>query len=327
MPSWFLEALERAFFPFVVSSDRFYWPNIVAYFVIALAIFAWNRKAITGFFNFILPKEIYNFDSRSFFLSDLIFFVFTGFVLAIIAGLKSLDQQQEIISFLLPYFPTITQPRTDLFFIHALALHVAVDFGWYVGHYMFHKNEFFWEFHKVHHAPTALTPLTNKRFHLVEHTLLSLSIFISTITVDLIVTCLLVGSAGDSIYLAKVAASFAGIVFVVNIPGHLRHSHVWLSYGRIGNELFLSPAMHQIHHSEELIHRDKNFGRDYSFFDRLFGTIYVPAYHENFKLGIGHESRDYISFWDCWYLPFVRSWNLFMKRKSEDLSKNPRISD
>jgi len=315
MPSWLEDAVERGLFPFLVPSDRFYWPNIAAYLLIALVLFLWNKKSPNGFIGYILPKKIYNFESGSFLLSDLVFFITTGFVLSVIAELKSLDNQKELVSMILPYFPKLTKVRTDLYFLHALALHVAVDFGWYIGHYMFHKNKYLWEFHKVHHAPTALTPLTNKRFHLFEHACLSLCIFLSTFFVDTVMTCFLVGASSDSDYIKAVAASFAGIVFIVNIPGHLRHSHIWLSYGRLVSEILLSPAMHQIHHSVELIHRDKNFGRDYSFFDRLFGTIYIPKHKENFRLGIGGQSNDYVKFFDCLYLPFIRSWDLIKGRR------------
>ena len=40
----------------------------------------------------------------------------------------------------------------------------------------------------------------------------------------------------------------------------LRHSHVWLSYGPVLSRLFISPAQHQIHHSVDPRHWNKNYG-------------------------------------------------------------------
>jgi sterol desaturase/sphingolipid hydroxylase (fatty acid hydroxylase superfamily) len=36
----------------------------------------------------------------------------------------------------------------------------------------------------------------------------------------------------------------------------------------------VSPQFHRIHHSIEPEHRDRNFGVIFSFWDRLFGTLY-----------------------------------------------------
>jgi sterol desaturase/sphingolipid hydroxylase (fatty acid hydroxylase superfamily) len=68
-----------------------------------------------------------------------------------------------------------------------------------------------------------------------------------------------------------------------------RHSHIWISYGPRLSFVFCSPCMHQIHHSVMLEHRDRNMGLMLSIWDYLFGTIYVPAKHERFRLGISDE--------------------------------------
>jgi sterol desaturase/sphingolipid hydroxylase (fatty acid hydroxylase superfamily) len=56
--------------------------------------------------------------------------------------------------------------------------------------------------------------------------------------------------------------SFYGIgwfEFALLTFANFRHSELWISFGPL-NYLISSPAMHQIHHSLDERHRDKNFG-------------------------------------------------------------------
>ena len=49
----------------------------------------------------------------------------------------------------------------------------ARDLGLYLGHWVQHRFDFLWQFHKVHHSAEVLTPITNFRVHPVD--LLSLA--------------------------------------------------------------------------------------------------------------------------------------------------------
>ncbi len=44
-------------------------------------------------------------------------------------------------------------------------LFLAYELGYWLNHYLSHRVPFLWEFHKVHHSATVLTPLTNFRVH------------------------------------------------------------------------------------------------------------------------------------------------------------------
>ena len=68
---------------------------------------------------------------------------------------------------------------------------------------------------------------------------------------------------------------------------NLRHSHIPLGYGPVISQVLVSPWMHQVHHSREAKHFDKNMGFIFSFWDRMFGTLYVPKDGEQFELGLG----------------------------------------
>ena len=89
---------------------------------------------------------------------------------------------------------------------------------------------------------------------------------------------------GITIYLV---GSDPGIVLI----GNLRHSHVWLSYGVVLNHIFISPAQHQIHHSQRPDQFGKNVGYALAIWDWLFGTLYVPKGRETFSFGLGDSSE------------------------------------
>jgi sterol desaturase/sphingolipid hydroxylase (fatty acid hydroxylase superfamily) len=153
------------------------------------------------------------------------------------------------------------------------ALFVARDFGVYAAHALQHRVPILWAFHKVHHTTTALTPLSALRAHPVDDVLghaLSASLVAA------------VGGAFRFAYGAAVTAeALAGasvVVFWFHLAGHhLRHSHVWLSYGPWLGRILVSPAAHQLHHSRAPRHWNKNLGQFLAVWDWAFGTIWLPG--------------------------------------------------
>jgi len=145
--------------------------------------------------------------------------------------------------------------------------------GYWIDHFLSHKVPFLWEFHKVHHSATVLTPLTNWRVHPVD-TILFLNIL-----------ALVIGSLqaladyGLGSHVAADIADGKNIFLVVYfyLYGHLQHSHVWMPFTGWAGRVFCSPAHHQIHHSTNPAHFDRNFGSSLSLFDWLFGTLTVPG--------------------------------------------------
>jgi sterol desaturase/sphingolipid hydroxylase (fatty acid hydroxylase superfamily) len=100
----------------------------------------------------------------------------------------------------------------------------------------------------------------------------------------------------------------SAVIFIYNLTANLRHSHVWLSYGWVTSHILNSPAQHHIHHSCEVRHLDTNFGRVFSLWDWMAGTLYVPTTREEFRMGLRHEEhREYTSLWACYVLPFMKA--------------------
>ncbi|MGB8043961.1 MAG: sterol desaturase family protein, partial [Pseudolabrys sp.] len=74
------------------------------------------------------------------------------------------------------------------------------------------------------------------------------------------------------------ALSDTNIILVLFIHAyvHLQHSHMWISFRGVLGRVFVSPAHHQVHHSSNPKHFNKNFGSCLALWDWMFGTLYVP---------------------------------------------------
>ena len=88
---------------------------------------------------------------------------------------------------------------------------------------------------------------------------------------------------------------------------HLRHSHVWLPFPKYIRDVISSPAVRQIHHSDQPRHFDKNFGRIFVIWDWVFGTLYIPTKREAINCGLyDGEHLEYDGVWRLYSLPFKK---------------------
>jgi len=75
---------------------------------------------------------------------------------------------------------------------------------------------------------------------------------------------------------------------------------VWLS------KILISPAQHQIHHSVDPKHFDRNFGLIFSIWDQLGGSHYIPRGYEKLTYGLSRdEPNPFKSVAEIYYKPFV----------------------
>jgi sterol desaturase/sphingolipid hydroxylase (fatty acid hydroxylase superfamily) len=178
-----------------------------------------------------------------------------------------------------------TAPTQLPFYIKVLivcGLYLTIEFAYWFDHFLSHKIGILWEFHKVHHSATVLTPFANWRVHPVD-TILYMNLL-----------SLLAGSAsgliqyfaGDAFSLTSTAISSLLWALYMALWGHLQHSQFWISWTGLAGRIFLSPAHHQIHHSRSRIHFDKNFGASLALWDWLFCTLHIPQRHnEHLRFG------------------------------------------
>ena len=196
--------------------------------------------------------------------------------------------------------------------IFTMLLFVFDDFTRFYLHYLLHKIPFLWEFHKVHHSATVLTPFTVYRSHPVENYLYACRMALT----QGFVVGLCYYLFGPTLKMIDIIGANV-FVFAFNIMGsNLRHSHIWLSWGDKIEGIFLSPAQHQIHHSDNVKHFDKNFGTALSVWDRLF-NCFIPASGVGpLSFGIGKEGESHKSILNIYIQPFVQVYKKLKQRFS-----------
>ena len=185
----------------------------------------------------------------------------------------------------------------------AVALFLARDLGVYAAHALQHRVPVLWAFHKVHHTTTALTPLSALRAHPVDDVLghaLSASLVAA------------VGGGfrfafGDAVTPAALASTGVAVFWFHLAGHHLRHSHVWLSYGPWLGRVLVSPAAHQLHHSRAPHHWNKNLGQFLAIWDGLFGTLCLPGRApEAIEYGVSEaEDARFTTLARLYFLPFA----------------------
>lgn len=174
-----------------------------------------------------------------------------------------------------------------------LAVFLAYELGFWADHWTSHNVPFFWEIHKVHHTATVLTPLTIFRVHPIE-----------SVKLSNVLALLMGGAFGLVSYLVGgevKPVEFAGqniiLLTFMLVLAHVQHTHLWIAFtGRLGR-ILVSPAHHQIHHSDNPAHFGKNLGGYLAIFDWMFGTLQIPnAKRERMVFGVAPATADDHSF-------------------------------
>jgi sterol desaturase/sphingolipid hydroxylase (fatty acid hydroxylase superfamily) len=271
--------------------ERVFYGYLASAFIFAVFVYQYLRKqdpdaVPKNVFAYLFPKRIYFHKSS---IADYKFFLIDRVVFALILPVAMLyiaPVTEATASALNAAFGPVAHPWNAnspwILLAATLAQVAAVDFVLFYLHYLFHKVPVLWEFHKVHHSAEVMTPITAYRMHPVE---VAVDMNLTAIAAGLVFGFFahMTGGGRPQVELFGInAVQFAFYVVGFN----LRHSHIPLGYGRIVSQVFVSPWMHQLHHSRETPHLDKNMGFIFSFWDRMFGTLYVPRRGETFALGL-----------------------------------------
>tara|TARA_B100000945_G_scaffold10724_1_gene8452 strand:- start:428 stop:1438 length:1011 start_codon:yes stop_codon:yes gene_type:complete len=183
-----------------------------------------------------------------------------------------------------PYLSTIL-PQWMIALSFTMFLFLLDDFARYWLHRWLHKVPILWSFHKVHHSATVLNPFTVFRTHPLEGVLFS----IRSALVQGFTTAVFFFFFGDKVTLLMVLGASV-FTFTFNFLGsNLRHSPVSIQYWRNLERILMSPAQHQIHHSNAKEHIDKNFGVALSVWDWMFGTLSISKDDEKLRFGLSEE--------------------------------------
>ena len=169
----------------------------------------------------------------------------------------------------------------------SVLLVVADDFAYFVWHWLAHKVPFLWTMHRVHHSAEVLTPLAGFRQHPVEFMMVPVFRSLGSALVAGPAFYLI---AGEPMVLAGFGVGLVSAIFALPLQ-QLTHSHVPVSWGDRLNRIFICPATHQIHHSADPAHRDKNMGGYLAIWDRMAGTLCLPKPGEQLTYGLGDPTR------------------------------------
>lgn len=302
---------------FTEPDSSMYWPYLASTLCLVMAVYAFTHRqrwSLSGLIHFCLPRHIYRGsgfmrDVAMMFINTLIY---SYFMLSYIVS-------SELITGatwrgLYAVFGEVGSPLQGTAAVAgvSMAALLAVDLGFYISHWLHHRIPLLWEFHKVHHSAETLNPFTTFRRHPVDF------------FIEGNITGVLTGVAfglfawlsNGLVDMATIMGVNAGLFCFLLLGAHLQHSHIWLSYGPVFNRIFISPAMHQIHHSKSPPHLDRNMGNIFSFWDALMGTIYVPKQREQLVLGlVRNEEAHYRNLWRLYMLPFARFFGLLLKKR------------
>ena len=166
-------------------------------------------------------------------------------------------------------FNVLTLP----YFLTCIVSILLLDVFIYAQHVVFHKIEWLWRFHRMHHSDTHIDVTTGIRFHPVE-IVLSLLIKFAVIV--------LFGIPALAILIFEI---------ILNATSMITHSNlyvpIWLD--KILRWFLVTPDMHRIHHSVHRQETDSNYGFNLSIWDRIFGTYTEEPRDTHEKMLIGIE--------------------------------------
>lgn len=313
MSDQILETIQLALGTFFGLSVRLSPIYLGTFVLIAYLVYKSSRPG-QGFWAWLFPSAIYRHASH---WVDVKLFVLDRF-LAFSVGLTALLVTTGTTARLNEYLAVSPFSGTVASIVGmALSVLIINDFVAYWVHRISHQWQVFWPFHAVHHSAEVMSPITNYRkhpFYVLVSTLVR-SVVVGSF--QAVVFSLAFGRV-DMWMIGSVNAAY----FVFHVLGsNLRHSHVWLSYGPMLERILISPAQHQIHHSVEFKHFNKNFGEVLAIWDWMFGTLYVPNAREDLTFGLlsadgKNRIQPHKTLLRAIWVPFRDSWQAMSRKRN-----------
>ena len=297
--SYFLNTEKRIHILYLLTSI------ILAYYVFKIS----NIKS--SFVKYLFPKKIWLsksafVDYSLFFFNSIIKILFIGPYLIIGFYIAFYINESCIDLF---GFPKDSMGLTQTIILYTITLTVLNDLVSYIIHLAMHKLPFFWEFHKIHHSATTLNPLTQYRIHPIEliiNNIRSILIFgIVTGIFDYL-------SAHQIDKMIFLGANIFHFLFLF-LGANLRHSHVKLRYPKFLEYIFISPFQHQVHHSNNPKHFNKNMGSKFALWDWIFGTLVLSKSVGRISFGIDKDNSKFDSLFKSLFTPFISIFYVFKK--------------
>lgn len=268
------------------ESSRMFWPYMIFSYLIAGAYYYKRTPAsYKSLQDYFFSKDLWFHNSSIndytlFLFNFVVYYHFFAYLLSDWVFLQdTITTQLNAI-----YSPISTEePGVIAAILYTILLMLLGELAYYITHRAYHEIPFLWELHKVHHSAEVMTPITFIRSHPIDLFIQNSMRLISIAIASGIFLSIYPSSQG-AIMVAGIDA--AALVYYL-IGANLHHSHIWISFGRPLEYIFISPAQHQIHHSTNPKHFDKNYGSMLAIWDWMFKSLYIPEKHEDISFGLG----------------------------------------
>jgi len=324
-------SVEVLLFPFS-PENRLYWlylltSALAAYFVYRAlrnqSKHATERDAEAArgsFFRFLFPKYVWNHPSAWLDLRYVFFHKIVSNAFLVSVGAVGMTLGYSLMSGGLTLSDIAAQERQATsggWFFAILFMFVGTilsDFIAWFMHLLQHKSRILWQFHKVHHSPEVMHPISNFREHPIDNVAYGLTLSIGT-GATFAASVQLLGYVPSVPTLLGVPL----LSFLFNIVAYnLRHSHVWLRWPGVWSKVFPSPAHLHVHHSRHPDHIDKNFAFMFPVWDVIFGTYTLPADNRDVIFGVPEkDGRDLDTVLKLYWVPFRDAYRILAPKRNQ----------
>jgi len=159
---------------------------------------------------------------------------------------------------------------------------LLLDLTIYFQHVLFHRLKLFWLLHRMHHTDLDIDVTTGARFHTFE-IILSMEIKMAIVVV--------LGAPAWSVLIFEV---------LLNATSMFNHSNVRMTArtDQFLRMFVVTPDMHRVHHSVIIGETNSNFGFNFPWWDRLFGTYRDQPVkgHEAMIIGLpNYQDKKYLT--------------------------------
>jgi sterol desaturase/sphingolipid hydroxylase (fatty acid hydroxylase superfamily) len=162
------------------------------------------------------------------------------------------------------------------FWLQVVIILLSVSFFRYWMHRFQHSNAFLWDLHSYHHRVTDLQAVNGLVSHPLDYALRNVIVF------------LILGVIGFDPFAIVLAVS------AMNVTAVFSHCSADVKGGFL-NYFFVTPEVHRWHHTVDVPEGygySCNYGVEFSFWDLVFRTYYLPKKDGKFVMPerIGHPS-------------------------------------
>ncbi len=177
--------------------------------------------------------------------------------------------------------------------VHVAVTVLVLDAVTYWWHRAYHGHPVMWRMHRVHHSDRGFDVTTSGRFHLTEMA------FSALFRLGVIA---LVGPTVAAVIIFEI---------IFGLFNQLEHANLQLParLDAVVRLVFVTPAMHRVHHSQVPADTNSNYATIFSWWDRLFGTYRVSTDDQR-ALTIGlpeYAHADDVTFGKVLAMPFELS--------------------